>query len=75
MGFSQNTPEDEFDDVILTGMLNLKNPGIFVRNWLFMSQMRKYVFCLVSVSAEEAVTPGPAVISILTGRSVKPFFK
>lgn len=75
MSFSQNTSEGEFDDVILTGNLIQKKPWDICKKLVIHAPNEKVHFCLVSVSDKEAVTPGPAVISVLTGRNIKPSFK
>lgn len=48
MSFSQNTPEDKLDDVLITGKFDSKTLGIFVRKWLLMPQMRKCVLSRIS---------------------------
>lgn len=53
--FSQNTPEDEFDEVILTGKLDSK-PWSICKKLVIHAPNETVHFCLVSVSTQEAVT-------------------
>lgn len=74
MSFSQNTPEDEFGEVILTGKL-IQNPWNVCKKLVIYAPNEKVWFCLIPISAQEAVTTAPTVLSVLTRRSINPSLK